>query len=244
MDQSAEPTGTATRYAIYYLPDADDPLWTFGSAIIGYDAIAGNEPAPPALPGIAAEYLRNFCATPRVYGFHATLKAPFRLTQAARESDLLETAARVASQNVAVRIGRLKVTCFGQFLALVPETQRPELSTIAGACVTELDHLRAPLSDEERFKRLQAPLDPREVELLNRWGYPHVLDTFRFHMTLAGPMGMEELARVEMPIAAAYEKISTPLTMHSICVCSQPPGGRFRMVRRFRLGNAASVEAI
>ncbi len=29
------------RYAIYYAPTADTPIWTFGSAVLGYDAASG-----------------------------------------------------------------------------------------------------------------------------------------------------------------------------------------------------------
>ena len=61
------------RYAIYFAPAADHPLWRLGSAVIGYDARSGADLArPDALPW-SADQGRKWTDEPRRYGFHATL---------------------------------------------------------------------------------------------------------------------------------------------------------------------------
>ncbi|NJO54321.1 MAG: hypothetical protein HC829_05245, partial [Bacteroidales bacterium] len=79
----------AARYALYFAPLDDRPLWKFGSATIGWDAqLAAERPAlPPAqalVPGWA-----EATAEPRRYGFHATLKAPFALAEGTSAEALL-----------------------------------------------------------------------------------------------------------------------------------------------------------
>ena len=40
----------------------------------------------------------------------------------------------------------------------------------------------------ELARRRAGGLTPRQDELLQRWGYPFVLEEFRFHMSLTGPL--------------------------------------------------------
>jgi hypothetical protein len=70
---------TAPRYAIYYAPAPDTRLWRFGSHVMGYDAATGLERSGFALGEHSDEDWASITAHPRVYGFHATLKAPFHL---------------------------------------------------------------------------------------------------------------------------------------------------------------------
>ena len=45
------------RYAIYAAPPPDDPLWAFGSAVIGYDAATARDlPFPAEPPSNAADW--------------------------------------------------------------------------------------------------------------------------------------------------------------------------------------------
>ena len=64
------------RYAVYWTPPADHPLWRAGCDWLGRDA----ERAQVDRPGEGPEALTR---APRRYGFHATLKAPMRLRGAA-----------------------------------------------------------------------------------------------------------------------------------------------------------------
>ncbi|WP_223252672.1 DUF1045 domain-containing protein [Paracoccus mutanolyticus] len=82
------------RYAIYHLPEG--ALGRMGTAWLGWDPRRGSPAARPvvrALPGDAEALTR----APRPYGFHATLKAPFRLAAGHGPDELLRRAALVAT---------------------------------------------------------------------------------------------------------------------------------------------------
>ena len=64
-----------TRYAIYYLPPAG-ALADFGARWLGWDVRRGAAAVQLDLPG-----LRDATEAPRKYGFHGTLKPPFRLAE-------------------------------------------------------------------------------------------------------------------------------------------------------------------
>ena len=67
------------RYAIYFAPAEDSPLWRFGIEWLGRDPVSGAPLTQPQVPGLSAEALRVATESPRNYGFHATLKPPFHL---------------------------------------------------------------------------------------------------------------------------------------------------------------------
>jgi hypothetical protein len=77
--------------------------------------------------------------------------------------------------------------------------QTPEaLQALADRCVMQLDRFRQPSGDLELARRLQG-LDDEQRGLLLRWGYPHVLHRWRFHLTLsdalADPQHRESMRR-------------------------------------------------
>ena len=95
----------------------------------------------------------------------------------------------------------------GSFVALVPEEPGPALDRFAQACVQEFDRLRAPPSQAERARRLAAGLTPRQIENLDRWGYPYVFADFRFHMTLTGSLEASVRQRVLSLLRAEFAGI-------------------------------------
>ncbi len=66
------------------------------------------------------------------------------------------------------------------------------LQAFAAKCLEGFDFFRAPLSAADRERRTNSQLTRRQLELLDRWGYPYVLDEYRFHMTLTGPLPKQE----------------------------------------------------
>lgn len=220
------------RYAIYYLPEETSALWQFGSAVIGYDCVSMQ---PVEHPNLHVAYdLCVLTREPRTYGFHATLKAPFRLAQGVCEAELVEAAHSFALQESAFSIGALDVSAIGSFVALTP---RPNdaLRDFAARCVQAFEQFRAPMTPEERAKRLRAPLTPRQIELMDAWGYPYVFDEFNFHMTLTSSLAPAALSQVHKALAASYSNIASDASLTSICICAQPQGERFRLLRRFAL---------
>ncbi|MGY2047127.1 DUF1045 domain-containing protein [Methylobacterium sp. JK268] len=222
------------RYALYYTPDPGSGLAAFGRGILGYDSVTGAEVPPlDGFPDAAA-----VTASPRRYGFHATLKAPMRLAEAATEADLLDRAGDLAAHRPPLPVGPLTVVTLGAFTALIPVAAPETLGLFAAECVAALDPLRAPLTPAERARRRPERLDPRERALLDRWGYPYVFERFRFHMTLTDALPEAERAAWRQRLAAAYGA-GKPLTIDAVTVLRQDGDGPFRVLRRFPFGGAA-----
>jgi len=229
----------AHRYAVYLAPAADSALWRFGSTMVGYDAETGAEPSPPDLPGFDAANWRAMTAEPRRYGFHGTLKAPFRLAEGRSEAELLALTEACAAEHHGFELPPLKVSAIGAFLALVPPVPVPALADLARCTVLDLEPVRAPLSEAEIAKRRPERLSPRQRQLLDAYGYPYVEEEFRFHMTLTGPLdpALQAHALRALSDAFAGSGAAAPLRISDVALyVEDEPGGRFRLARRFALG--------
>jgi len=218
------------RYAIYYAPAPDTAWWRFGAHWLGRDERTGAALPQPAVPQWTAEELERITAEPRRYGFHATLKAPFRLRDSVTEDALLERVNGLARSLQPVALGTLVPVMMDGFVALVPASPNPALNALAEACVTELDDLRAPLLQAEMERRRIQQLDARGRELLERYGYPHVKERFRFHMTLSGPVDTAWAGRIVAQVARPVHQVNIeqPPVLDRVCVFVEPePGAAF-----------------
>lgn len=229
----------SARYAIYYAPPPESAWWRFGNAWLGRDSATGESLTPPEAPGVTPEEQREATASPRRYGFHATLKPPFRLAESERESALLELARQFARRQRPFALPPLRVARLERFLAAVPAEPCPPLHALAEACVRTFDAFRAPPSAEELERRRRAGLTERQEALLQAWGYPYVLEEFIPHLTLTGPVADDELrGRLE----AALEALTAPLAgerlpVDSLCVFHQPgPEAPFVLLERAPFG--------
>lgn len=216
-----------TRYALYYVPAPGTALALFGRAVLGYDSDAGTAVAtPPGLAGLAA-----LSAGARVYGFHATLGAPLRLAPGRTEADLDAAVAGLAEGRAPVPVGPLAVALIGAFVALVPEGPAPAVDLLAAECTALLDPLRARLTDAERARRRPDRLDPRGRALLARWGYPHVFEAYRFHMTLTDALPESEREGWRARLAQAYGT-PAPLAIEAVALLRQEGAAPFRVLAR------------
>jgi hypothetical protein len=105
--------------------------------------------------------------------------------------------------------------------------------------VIALDDLRQPLTPDELARRQPATLDARELELLHRYGYPHVLERFRFHLTLTDPVSEAQAAQVTQAVSAQVARLNTqtPLSLDRLCIFEEPaPGQPFRRLHNLVLG--------
>jgi putative phosphonate metabolism protein len=225
------------RYAVYFAPPAGSALAGFGARILGRDAYDDSVKEQPHLPGIEPARLHEITASPRHYGFHGTLKAPFtaaeRLDAEAVHGAVAELAAAMRPFEVQLELGSL-----GGFLALVPARRAPELEALAAACVEGLDHLRAPLGEAELARRRQSDLTPAQDAYLVRFGYPYVFEFFRFHMTLTERLAEPEHGRVRAALAPlAAEVCAAPLRIDALSVFEQEGrGAPFMVTGRYPLG--------
>ena len=225
------------RYAIYYVPDENSPLGDFGAHWLGWDINRALEADLLPLAGVNAEKRRKLIEHAAPYGFHATLKAPFFLAPPAVENDLLRDAARLAQIFSSPPDFPLKLTHLGRFLALTPTASQPGVDSLAACCVTELDALRAPLTAHDRERRRPEKLSRKQTKLLDQWGYPFVLDEYRFHLTLTGALSEDACIRIAPLIARELDVIlSTTVALDAITVVRQDlTGAPFRVLERLPL---------
>ncbi|QOD44072.1 DUF1045 domain-containing protein [Clavibacter zhangzhiyongii] len=227
-----------TRVAVYAVPGigSDDAagilLRERAEAWLGRSVVGGSAaPAPEAPAGWTRAEVDALTVDARRYGFHGTLKPPFRLADG-RDLDELDAAvARFAAERERITVPGLRVTPLGDFLALVPTRHAPELHALAEDVVTRLDVFRAPPTDAETARRDPASLTPRQRELLAAWGYPHVLDGFRFHLTLTDRIPAAERPRAEAALAAWFAGCTDrPLAVDALAVLIEDaPGSPFRL---------------
>jgi putative phosphonate metabolism protein len=230
-------TGTEpyTRYAIFWAPPTDSGLARFGAEWLGWDAEAGSDARQPTLtlPRPLAEITR----TPRRYGFHGTLKPPFRLAGDADAAALGRALTALAATISPTTAPGLTPTTRLGFLALMPTGPAPTLNALAAACTRDLDRFRARPQPAELAQRRTRTLTARQKTNLTRWGYPYVLDDFRFHLTLSGhlqPGEAEPLTKAATTLAAPH--LDPLLHLNDICLFADPGGGKgFRLLRRYPL---------
>ncbi|WP_454643019.1 DUF1045 domain-containing protein [Bradyrhizobium liaoningense] len=179
------------RYAIYFAAGADGSLSRFGAELLGYDARTGDEvPFPREALQIAPDW-RDITTDPRKYGFHATLKAPMALVSGRTEAELMAGCATFAGRSRTIPMIRPVVDTISGFIAVIPAEPVDALQQLAADCVREFDSFRAALTAEDRARRKPEKLTERQRDYLDRWGYPYVMEEFRFHMTLTGRLDAE-----------------------------------------------------
>jgi putative phosphonate metabolism protein len=225
------------RYAVYFAPRPASPLARFGASWLGYDVASGTAAAQPEVAGIAAERLHTITAEPRRYGFHATLKPPFVLSAHRDAGELDEAAARLAAETAGFAAPPLRLAQISGFWALILSEPCPAMHALADACVSAFDRFRAPPSDADLARRRRARLSPRQEALLAAWGYPYVMDEFRFHMTLTARLDGDEGAAVGRLLAPLVEGLCRgPLTVDAISLfCQDAADAPFRLIRRYPL---------
>jgi len=179
------------RYAIYFAAGSDSALSRFGAELLGYDAYTGDElPFPREALEVAPDW-RDVSADPRKYGFHATLKAPMALAPGRTDAELMAACAMFAGKARLIPTIRPVVDAISGFIAVIPAEPVDALQELAADCVREFDSFRAQLTAEDRARRRPEKLSERQRDYLDRWGYPYVMEEYRFHMTLTGRLDSE-----------------------------------------------------
>lgn len=227
------------RHAIYYAPAHNSPWWAFGAGWLGRDEFLDGAPPEFVAPMLPAPERHHITTQARRYGFHATLKAPFHLRSGVTPAELLARTRSLAQRLSPVPLSPLQVRRLGPYVVLLTPDHHSAASDLASACVTELDDLRQPLTPDELARRQPATLDARELELLHLYGYPHVLERFRFHLTLTDPVNETQADQVTEAVSAQVARLNaqTPLTLDRLCIFEEPaPGQAFRRVHDLVLG--------
>lgn len=222
------------RYAIYFAPPDDSAFAQAGSRWLGRDAIRDTPLAQPKCPGLTSARLAELTKTARRYGFHATLKPPFHLRDERMLPDLRRAIAALAARQQAFSF-QVHVASLSGFLAWLPASEQDAIQAVARACVTDLDDFRQAPTVAELVRRQSVGLSKPQEALLLRWGYPYVLDEFRFHMTLTDTVsGAEAQALLAALEAGAAGHGHEAIRFDSLCLFGEPaPGANFRMMTRY-----------
>lgn len=226
------------RVAIYFAPEADDPLWRAGCAWLGRDPERDAALPQPPIEGLPPARLAAITADARRYGFHATIKAPFRLAEGRTADELAGSVAEIARAIPAFDAPpAAPASHYGYVTVLLTEASA-EMAALEQRVVMGLEAFRAPLSEAERAKRLAAPLTERQRAALDRFGYPYVGEDFTFHMTLSARLAGEEHDTVLAAAEARFADIARrPLAVRSLALYVEPrPGAELVLTRRFPLG--------
>jgi hypothetical protein len=117
-----------------------------------------------------------------------TSAAPFTLASGTTLSELRAALQTIAASANPFEMPPMKVALLDDFLAIMPQPRSAAAEALAARCVMELQPLAAALSATELQRRRQAPLTPAQDALLERWGYPFVLNEFQLHCSLTGSL--------------------------------------------------------
>ncbi len=218
------------RFAIYYAP-REGAFADAAAAWLGWDARIGKTVVQPDVPGIA-----DLTAAPRRYGFHGTIKPPFRLPDGIPARALADAVHALAAYLPAVTLDRLAMVRLEGFLAFIPQGDTAGLSDLAARVVQGLEAYRAPLTPAEIARRQPETLTPRQRQLLEVYGYPYVMEEFQFHLTLSD--------RLEGPHVPAFEAaaqshftglLPQPFVVQDLCLFGEDEDKRFHLLHRYPL---------
>lgn len=220
-----------TRYAVYYAPREGAFAWR-AAEWLGRDPATGKDLPQPVLAGIADP--RALTAAPRRYGFHGTLRAPFRPAVGVTGTMVRDAIAALAVRLAPARCEGLKLETLHGFVALTPLGCEVAILDLAAAVVEGTNHLRAALSDAEIARRRPDRLSTRQRALLDRWGYPQVMEEFRFHLTLTDRLANP--APVMAVLADHFAPVlPMPFVIEDLCLFGEDRSGCFQLLHRYVL---------
>lgn len=225
-EQKEEYAMNFVRFGIYFTP-RPGAFSEAGSTWLGWDLNQGK-----TVNGSVDEITTR----PRKYGFHGTIKPPFKLSPGKHEKDLKSDIADLSATLAPVLLEGLTLSRIGSFLALTPVGDIRELGQLAARVVQDLDHFRAPPSADEIARRQRANLTPLQEENLHNWGYPYVMDAFKFHMTLTGPLPRTLIGKVTADANAHFADLPPrPFLIDSLTLVGEAEDGMFREIQRYAL---------
>lgn len=221
------------RHAVYYAPPAASALAEFGARWLGWDAERGRTVPHPVISDLPLP-VEDITERPRRYGFHATLKPPFRLV--GEETAFRDALADFAAGQAPFEAPALRLARLGGFLALTPSRHSAALGDLAFDCVRDLDRFRAAPTEAELAKRRANSLSQAQETMLSAYGYPYVGPEFRFHLTLTGGFEAAMAEEIRLILAAHVAPYcAAPLTVSEICWFAEDEDDRFHIIERFPL---------
>ncbi|MEQ8699164.1 MAG: DUF1045 domain-containing protein [Bauldia litoralis] len=211
------------RLAVFFTPPRDHPLSTAAADWLGRDAFTGEKRERAPVAGFQTAEIDTLTADPRRYGFHATLKPPFRIAEGHMADDVREALAGFCAGRPAIRIPALELTALGPFFALNIGGETGEVDALAADVVRAFEPFRAPASEAEIARRRPDALSESQRANLADWGYPYVFSDFQFHMTLTGRVPPERRAAMATVLRQRFASfIDQPLAIDALSLFREP----------------------
>jgi len=137
---------------------------------------------------------------------------------------------------------QLVVARHDNVFSLVPERPCEVLHFFAARVVQEFDRYRAPLSEAEIERADPDRLSASQLTNLHRWGSPHVMDEFRFQMSLTGGVEASSTQRIERAVRKVFEPLLTrSLQFSSLALfIEDEPGAPFRVHSLHPMGRVSA----
>ena len=222
------------RYAVFYAPRAGG-LADLAGHWLGRHVQTGAPVAQPDIAGLPGP-IAQLTAEPRRYGFHGTLRAPFRPGPGVTLDDIGDNVAALAARLAVVRCNGLQLEDLQGFLALTPLGCEAALQDLAAVIVEATNPLRARLNAAEMARRRPEGLTARQRVLLDLWGYPYVMEVFRFHLTLTDRLAPEHAAPVMAAAGMHFAQVmAQPFYLEDLCLFGEDAAGLFRLIHRYAL---------
>ncbi|WP_413194689.1 DUF1045 domain-containing protein [Pararobbsia alpina] len=233
----------ATRFALYYAPARESAWWTAGCQWLGRDPETGERYTPPGIATLTQRGIdvASLSVAPQRYGWHGTLVAPARCAPGIAPDEVLARAAQWAERQQAFTLD-VEVETLGTFVAIRPATLdgATAINAVASSALGACSTLRAMPGEREMQRRLESNLTPRQRELLAAWGYPYVLDEFRFHMTLSDSLPNDSDRQAVLNWWRERVPGLGPMQIDGAALYIEPePGAPFTLWARLPFGAAA-----
>jgi hypothetical protein len=118
----------------------------------------------------------------------------------------------------------------------VPKGDQDEPGRLAAATVAAFDPFRAPLTPTELARRRVPGLTAKQEALLLRWGYPYVMEAFRFHITLTGNLPRSALSATRAVLAQHLTPLlPCPFPIDALSLMGEDDAGYFHLIHRHAL---------
>ena len=231
------------RVAIYFLPKKNSSLENFGKNLLGRDI---NKKKKISLTRRQKYFinrgftyfdeLKDYCEQPAKYGFHATLKAPFRLKRNVKTKNFYDVISHIAAQHSRFKIKGLKIVYSKKFTFITSRKPNKLLINLENDLVKHLDTFRAELNKTEIKKRIPDSLTFKQNKYLKEWGYPFVFDQFKFHMTLMNQNNNKLSNKQKLELEKLIYKISNNvIEFNEISLLGENKNDHFEEIKRFKL---------
>jgi hypothetical protein len=149
---------------------------------------------------------------------------------------------RFAGAHEPFQLPLLEVGRLGSFFGLMPAMPCEQMRHFACAVVQEFDAFRAPISDAEIERSDTVDLSASQFTNLYRWGHPYVMDEFRFHMSLTGPLVASDVRRFEGVLKDYFAPyLMKPVEIANLALfVEEEPGAPFQVHSLHPMGRVAA----